>query len=463
MTVSLKHAFQSAKPDGADTSIVRPSDWNAEHVLTQATNKLLGRTSAGTGATEEITAGSGLTLGSGTLSADVTSVAGRTGAVTLGISDVASLQTSLDAKAPLASPTFTGTVTLPSGTSIGSVTSTELGYLSGVTSSIQTQISAKLSTSATTYVQQSGTTGAAYLPAGSTAQRPGTPAAGYIRYNSSTGKFEGYGSAWGNIGGGAAIGDTPPSNPGAGDLWWNSADGRMYVYYTDANSSQWVDLSAGGAGQYLPLTGGTVSGNFEYTGTLTGGTGVINIGSGQFYKAASGNIGIGTSSPAVRLHAYSSDAETILRLEPGQTGARAWDIISASGPTGVGQGALSFYDRTSNAERARLDNSGNFLFNSGIGSARIAYGVRAWVNFSSVGGISIRASGNVSSISDDGSSHFISYSNAMPDANAVGFATAESGNTNAAYEVGGGSSGGMRIWHTASDNDVNQINFCIVR
>ena len=278
MTVSLKHAFQSAKPDGADTSIVRPSDWNAEHVLTQATNKLLGRTSAGTGATEEITAGSGLTLGSGTLSADVTSVAGRTGAVTLGISDVASLQTSLDAKAPLASPTFTGTVTLPSGTSIGSVTSTELGYLSGVTSSIQTQISAKLSTSATTYVQQSGTTGAAYLPAGSTAQRPGTPAAGYIRYNSSTGKFEGYGSAWGNIGGGAAIGDTPPANPGAGDLWWNSADGRMYVYYTDANSSQWVDLSAGGAGQYLPLTGGAVTGNVSVTGeTSTGSLKVNNV------------------------------------------------------------------------------------------------------------------------------------------------------------------------------------------
>jgi hypothetical protein len=35
-----------------------------------------------------------------------------------------------------------------------------------------------------------------------------------------------------------------------------------------------------------------------YTGTLTGGTGVINIGSGQLYKDASGNVGIGTSSPA---------------------------------------------------------------------------------------------------------------------------------------------------------------------
>jgi len=36
--------------------------------------------------------------------------------------------------------------------------------------------------------------------------------------------------------------------------------------------------------------------NLEYTGTLTGSTGVINIGSNQIYKDASGNIGIGVAS-----------------------------------------------------------------------------------------------------------------------------------------------------------------------
>jgi hypothetical protein len=43
-----------------------------------------------------------------------------------------------------ASPTLTGTVTLPSTTSIGTVTNTELSYVDGVTSSIQTQIDTKL-------------------------------------------------------------------------------------------------------------------------------------------------------------------------------------------------------------------------------------------------------------------------------------------------------------------------------
>lgn len=45
--------------------------------------------------------------------------------------------------ATLSSPTFTGTVILPSSTSIGNVSSTEIGYLDGVTSAIQTQIDGK--------------------------------------------------------------------------------------------------------------------------------------------------------------------------------------------------------------------------------------------------------------------------------------------------------------------------------
>ncbi len=51
---------------------------------------------------------------------------------------------SVDRKADLASPTFTGTVVLPSTTSIGTVSSTEIGYVDGVTSAIQTQLDSKI-------------------------------------------------------------------------------------------------------------------------------------------------------------------------------------------------------------------------------------------------------------------------------------------------------------------------------
>jgi hypothetical protein len=43
-------------------------------------------------------------------------------------------------------------------------------------------------------------------------------------------------------GGGASItvSDTPPSSPAVGALWWDSVGGQLYVWYSDANSSQWV-------------------------------------------------------------------------------------------------------------------------------------------------------------------------------------------------------------------------------
>ena len=55
-------------------------------------------------------------------------------------------QTALDLKAPLANATFTGTIVLPATTSIANVTSTEIEYLDGVTSAIQTQLNTKAST-----------------------------------------------------------------------------------------------------------------------------------------------------------------------------------------------------------------------------------------------------------------------------------------------------------------------------
>jgi archaellum component FlaC len=71
-------------------------------------------------------------------------------------------------KADLDSPTFTGTVVLPGTTSIGDVSSTELGYLNGVTSDIQTQLNGKLesSTASSTYAPLSGPTftGTVVLP-----------------------------------------------------------------------------------------------------------------------------------------------------------------------------------------------------------------------------------------------------------------------------------------------------------
>ena len=39
------------------------------------------------------------------------------------------------------------------------------------------------------------------------------------------------------------VSDTPPPTPSAGDLWTNSVDMSLNIYYVDTTSSQWVDLN----------------------------------------------------------------------------------------------------------------------------------------------------------------------------------------------------------------------------
>lgn len=77
------------------------------------------------------------------------------------------IQTQLDAKAPLAGPTFTGTVTIPTPFTLGAVsvtpTGTELNYVDGVTSAIQTQLDAKAPLASPTF------TGTPTLPTGTVA------------------------------------------------------------------------------------------------------------------------------------------------------------------------------------------------------------------------------------------------------------------------------------------------------
>jgi len=86
--------------------------------------------------------------------------------------------------------------------------------------------------------------------------------------------------------------------------------------------------------------------------------------------------------------------------------------------------------------------SGNLSFNSGYGSSAVAYGCRAWVNFNGTGTPAIRASGNVSSITDNGVGNYtVNFTSDMPDAN-----FAHSG------------SGGKLTTGSIADIDVSRVN-----
>jgi len=83
-------------------------------------------------------------------------------------------------------------------------------------------------------------------------------------------------------------------------------------------------------------------------------------------------------------------------------------------------------------------NSGNLQFNSGYGSVATAYGCRAWVNFNGMGTVAIRASGNVSSITDNGNGDYtINFTNAMVDTTYTIVGTCMGGITGANYGLFG--------------------------
>lgn len=85
--------------------------------------------------------------------------------------------------------------------------------------------------------------------------------------------------------------------------------------------------------------------------------------------------------------------------------------------------------------------SGNLSFNSGYGSAAVAYGTRAWVNFNGTGTPAIRASANVSSITDNGVGDYtVNFTSAMPDVN---YAVLSGSGTNS--DPGGGSGWNLTV------------------
>jgi len=74
-----------------------------------------------------------------------------------------------------------------------------------------------------------------------------------------------------------------PSNLVSGELALNLTDKKIF--------------SKDGSGTVVEMSMSPL--NPSYTGTLTGGTGVVNLGSGQFVKDASGNVGVGAVPSAV--------------------------------------------------------------------------------------------------------------------------------------------------------------------
>ena len=127
------------------------------------------------------------------------------------------------------------------------------------------------------------------IPAGTTGQRPGTGAAGDIRFNSSLTKFEGYdGSVWGGLGGGTEE-DTSVSSTSA----TNVTTFAHASYRSASIRAQIVQGSAYQVGRYLVIHDGTTVTVVEEAAVATGSmlgtfSGAIN-GSNLEFKVTMGS------------------------------------------------------------------------------------------------------------------------------------------------------------------------------
>jgi hypothetical protein len=213
---------------------------------------------------------------------------------------------------------------------------------------------------------------------------------------------------------------------------------------------------------------------YDYQAPTTGFSYTFAAGTNVLVMNPAGTLATGTitmpASPADGMTITFSSTEQITALtlsgNTGQTiGGTQVTLLPANS-------AVQFIYRLSTTTWYRITSSaiGN------IGTAPL-YAARAWVNFNGTGTVAIRASGNVSSITDNGTGNYtMNFTTAMPDANYSAVVTA-GGNSVGRQPVTSASvdSSGNTVAPTTSafrfnvviisvtNTDADYLNVCIFR
>jgi len=146
-------------------------------------------------------------------------------------------------------------------------------------------------TSSTSTITSSTGTGVA-LPTFTSSEKGLVPSSG-----GGTQKFLRADGSWITVGSRQTfVGTSAPSSANEGDQWYDSDEGRTYIYYVDTDSSQWVEGNPSWNGG-IPV--GSVTPDYLSTGGPNWDT--------------SGNLGIGTTTPGDKLEIHGDGAGIIIR------------------------------------------------------------------------------------------------------------------------------------------------------
>lgn len=153
----------------------------------------------------------------------------------------------------------------------------------------------------------------------------------------------------------------------------NSPGGTEDLGTADNYLREWASYIALLRNSVLSGTADISTANITYSGTLTGSTGLINIGSNQIYKDTSGNVGLGVA-PAQKFTLYvGGSTASLAHFVNGLTGPSSTNGLLV-GTDSAGSGILNvqqaypliFY--TNSAEVGRFKSAGQFNL-KGLASA----------------------------------------------------------------------------------------------
>lgn len=170
----------------------------------------------------------------------------------------------------------------------------------------------------------------------------------------------------------------------------------------------------------------------------------LNILDGVTASTAEINILNGVTASTSELNFVDGVTSAIQTQLDGKQASLGFTPVQQSGPTGTGTAKIYLGWRTDASGILAQVDSGTYLGRMvtttqlTAGSAASTqidapgnpplYACRAWVNFNGTGTVAIRASGNVSSITDNGTGNYtVNFTTAMPDAN---YATNATSSTN---------------------------------